>query len=92
MTQPQTIQEEFNALGEQLNQVNAELLALDERVELLSEQKQQIIGVRSYMAQKSQQAQALAEQQAGKVEAATAPIEVPEGDDAIHNLEYLSED
>ena len=89
-----TMQEEFVALGEQLAQVNAELTQLEERAEILAEQKQQIIGIRSYLANKAQQSQAIQAQQeaAAAVAEATADIDEPEDEtpDAVNDYDDLA--
>ena len=86
MTQQQqaTPQQEFEALGNQIDKINLELSQLEERAEDLIDAKQQAIGIRNYL---HVQAQASADQEAN-VAAATAPIYAPEDEDEDEDTDF----
>ena len=65
-------QQEFDSINAQITNITAQQSELEDRQSLLHDQKQQLIGIRNYIMQKSQAAQ-----EANLAELDTSPI-VPE--------------
>jgi len=51
-------QEEFDRINAQITSITAQQAELEDRANLLNDQKQQLVGIRSYIMQKAQAAQA----------------------------------
>jgi hypothetical protein len=60
MTQAQVLspQEEFDQLNAQITSITAQQAELEDRAVLLNDQKQQLLGIRSYIMQKAKDQQA----------------------------------